>query len=241
MTGEAKPLVSAAQKAFFDKNGYVVLPGFFSAAEIAPLRVAYDQLVQEAEEAHDGARRGQVIQRPGLCSSWEDWKQKAYVAKIVQAGGELLGDDIRFWYDQIIMKPGGVLGDTPWHQDAGYWRPRPGSSAKASLAAERAVTSWLALSEVTEHHGCMQFIPESHLDGLAAHDDASKSSVINGALEVLDVDASKAVTVTMQAGDISFHHCRTLHYTTGNDAQTPRRGLVTHLAPEAVLAESAKG
>ena len=77
----------------------------------------------------------------------------------------------------------------------------------------------------------MQFIPGSHRQGLVEHDDASKRSIISGALEVLDVDESKAVKITMSPGDLSLHHCRTLHYTSGNEANTPRCGLVIHMGP----------
>lgn len=46
------------------------------------------------------------------------------------------------------------------------------------------------------------------------------------------MDLSKAVKVTMSPGDVSFHHSRTLHYTSANEADTPRCGLVTHLKPQ---------
>ncbi len=220
--------ISQHDKAFFDENGYVVIRGFFSADEINPLRAAYDALVKETEEENDGQKRGQMIQRSGLATTHETWRENSYLQAIVQAGRELLGTDIDFWYDQIIMKPAGNSGSTPWHQDAGYWA---GDSPRIKLANERGITCWLALSEVTALHGCMQFIPGSHRGGLVDHVSAAHRSAISGAREAIGVDESRAVRITMHPGDLSFHHSRTLHYTTGNEAKTPRCGLVTHLAP----------
>ena len=223
------------EKTFFDENGYVVIRGFFSTDEIAPLRAAYDALVQEAEEEAAGRKRGQLIQRSGLATAQESWRDQPYLQAIVQAGRALLGDDIDFWYDQIIMKPAGNPGSTPWHQDAGYWAA---NTPRARLANGRGITCWLALSEVTAQHGCMQFIPGSHRGGVVDHVSAAHRSVINGAREAVGVDDRHAVRITMHPGDLSFHHSRTLHYTTGNEADTPRCGLVTHLAPR-VTADAA--
>lgn len=228
--------VTDEEKAFFEENGYVVIRGFFTPEEIAPVREAYDQLVKDAEEAHDGALRGQMIQCSGIASTWKDWKEKPYLRAIVDAGRQLMGDDIDFWYDQIIMKPSGNSGSTPWHQDAGYWHdPKADPDSPRAKAAKRAVTCWLALSEVGENHGCMQFIPGSHKGGLVDHESAAHKSKINGALELANIDDSKAVKVTMEPGDLSFHHSWTFHYTTGNEADTPRCGLVNHLCPEGGL------
>ncbi len=78
----------------------------------------------------------------------------------------------------------------------------------------------------------MQFVPGSHRGGLVQHASVADKSQINGALELSEFDDSTAVKVTMQPGDLSFHHCRTFHYTTANTADTPRCGLVNHLAPK---------
>lgn len=207
----------------WEHDGYVVVRGLIDAGEIARIREVYDRFVRDAEEANDGAKRGKIIQRNGLCSSDAQYRDWPYLAKIVEVGRLLLGDDIGFWYDQIIMKPAGNPATTPWHQDAGYWRDQ-------TQASHRALTCWLALSDVTEQHGCMQFIPGSHKHAIVEHDDASQWSEISGALAA-KVDGSKAVKVALKPGDVTLHHCRTLHFTDGNLANTPRCGLITHMAP----------
>ncbi len=45
------------------------------------------------------------------------------------------------------------------------------------------------------------------------------------------MDLSKAVKVTMNPGDVRFHPSRPLHYTSSNEAATPRCGLGPPLKP----------
>lgn len=222
--------LSATDLKFYQDHGYVVVRGLIPPEEVAELKEEYLRLVKVTEEENNGAKRGKMIQRAGMASTHgELWQSKPYLQKIVAVGRELMGPDIGFWYDQIILKPAGNPAATPWHQDAGYWN-----------GLEGAVTSWLALTEVTENHGCMQFIPGTHKEGLARHEDATAHSQIRDALEV-KVDESRAVKVTMQPGDVSFHHPLTLHYTTGNSATTPRCGLINHLASRKALQEKNLG
>ena len=117
----------------------------------------------------------------------------------------------------LIFKPPYNEVELLWHQDTGYdW---PGA------ANYRSATCWLALSRVITAMGALQFIPGSRKQGIAEHHESPGSY-----LEVM-VDASQAVAVEYEPGDATFHHGRTLHYTSGNQTALPRRGLSTHLWP----------
>ena len=98
---------------------------------------------------------------------------------------------------------------------------------------ETLVAQLLTDDQVKSFHeqGFVQFIPESHKKGIAEHVDATHKNPINAALEV-DVDESEAVVVEYGPGDVTFHHGRTLHFSSGNSSDQPRCGLSTHLWPE---------
>ena len=113
------------------------------------------------------------------------------------------------------MKPAHYPAETDWHQDAGYWQDRSGSG--------RAVTCWLALTPAWRENGGMQFIPGSHRGPIQEHYSIAERSEINGALATA-ADERKAVAVSLEPGDATFHHCRTLHYAGGNATATPRYG-----------------
>ncbi len=200
----------------FKQQGFVVLRGLIPEEMVDELRAGYD--VPGWKIAPD-----RILQLGNPHKNIPRWRGHPYMRRIVAAARQLLGDDIEYRYDQLIFKPPHNTVELLWHQDAGYgWRGK---------ANYRSGTCWLALSEVTTDMGGMQFVPGSHLEGIAEHVDARHRNPINAALEVM-VDENRAVQVEYGPGDATIHHGRTLHYTSGNSTGRPRRGLSTHLWPE---------
>ena len=136
---------------------------------------------------------------------------------------QLNGEDLEVAYDQLIYKPPYSPIEVLWHQDAGYG-PWP------EEAVERGITCWLALVDATPEQGSMQFIPGSHQQGIYLHHSAQDRNPIGGALEVR-LEDQVAVPVSYQAGDCSFHHACTLHYTGPNQTNKERRSFSTHFWP----------
>lgn len=217
--------LTAEQIAEFHEQGFVVLREFIPTAMLAELRAGYDAATR-GEYDIDGWNQkiaaGDILQLGMPNTHIPGWQGHEYLARIVAAGKQLLGDDIEYKYDQLIYKPPGNEVELLWHQDAGYGWP-----GKANY---RSATCWLALSEATAAMGSLHFMPGSHKAGIAEHVDATYKNPIGGALEVM-VDQRKAVVVEYGPGDVTFHHGRTLHYSRGNSTDQPRRGLSTHLWP----------
>jgi len=218
-------ILTQGQVDTFHREGFVVVRKLISAEMIAELAEDYDRATRDEFDVPVWEGRiepGKTLQLGNPSLKIPGWEDHAYRKRIVQVGKELLGEDIDYKYDQLIYKPPGSDVELLWHQDAGYgWQGE---------ANHRAVTCWLALSKATKEMGSMQFIPGSHLHGIAEHIDAQHKNPITKALEVI-VDESQAVTIEFEAGDATFHHGRTLHYTSGNETDEPRRGLSTHLWP----------
>jgi len=124
---------------------------------------------------------------------------------------QLVGDNLRCWYDQFVVKPplesGGVF---PWHQDNGYTRPNPDNN----------VTVWIALDDVHEKNGCVWVVPESHHQGLVPH---LKKSETSWHIEV-DVPGN-GIPVVLKAGEAVIFTGYTLHRSLGNQTDRPRRAL----------------
>tara|TARA_Y100000588_G_scaffold351729_1_gene403757 strand:+ start:96 stop:344 length:249 start_codon:yes stop_codon:yes gene_type:complete len=78
--------------------------------------------------------------------------------------------------------------------------------------------------------GSLQFLPGSHRQGVVEHVNAADKTPVGG-LEA-EVDASLAEVVEYEAGDATFHHGCTLHFTSSNTTDAPRRGLSTHIWPQ---------
>ena len=215
-------VLSESRVEAFWRDGFVVVKGLIGAGGVRELLADYDRvLLGEIEVPAFGDRRvkGAMVQLANPSQHMAHWRGHAYFRRALAAARLLIGADAAYQYDQLIMKPAHYPAETDWHQDAGYWQDRNGSG--------RAVTCWLALTPAWRENGGMQFIPGSHRGPIQEHFSIAERSEINGALATA-ADARTAVAVTLEPGDATFHHCRTLHYAGGNATGTPRYAVITH-------------
>ena len=139
-------------------------------------------------------------------------------ANAVSVAAQLLGPACEFRTDHAIRKAAGSTADTPWHQDQWYWNP----------AHEfRRVSVWIPLQDVDEQNGCMQFISRQDIPDTIGHgrpegDPEHNAWEADGAL----FDPQTVVPCPLPAGGATVHYGKTLHYTSGNFSQEPRRAYI---------------
>ncbi|MCC6485612.1 MAG: phytanoyl-CoA dioxygenase family protein [Armatimonadetes bacterium] len=138
---------------------------------------------------------------------------------------------VRLWHDQLLYKPGHSTGkgNVGWHQDYMYWQ----CTTPADM-----LTAWIALVDVDETNGCLQMIPGSHkwslIEDLSFFDpdiDRQMEKIRRYGEQHGQPDAAP-VTVPLKAGEVSFHHCLTLHGSGPNMTSSPRRSYVAHMMPD---------
>ncbi len=97
------------------------------------------------------------------------------------------------------------LGATSWHQDNGVVLPVADES--------NILTAWFSLTDAKEEHGCLQFVPGSHREGLLTHCTGGP-----GGFEIPEqvLDRSRAVPVPTKRGDVLFFHKKTCHSSLSN-------------------------
>ena len=97
------------------------------------------------------------------------------------------------------------LGATNWHQDNGVVLPVADGSD--------ILTAWFSLTDAKEEHGCLQFVPGSHREGLLTHCTGGP-----GGFEIPEkiLDRGRAVPVPMRPGDVLFFHKKTCHSSLSN-------------------------
>jgi ectoine hydroxylase-related dioxygenase (phytanoyl-CoA dioxygenase family) len=212
----------------FRRDGFVVVRRMIDLDQVKELLRDYERAVRgeihvpKFGEIPEGV---QVIQLASPSRHIPVWQEHAYFRNARAISRQLLGDDLDYFYDQIIFKPPRTPGETHWHQDAAYWTEGP--------ANERAVTCWLSLGESFLENGGMQFVPGSHLGPVREHHPLMEDATIHNELATERVsDEVKVFASRLEPGDATFHHCRTLHYTGNNRSDVPRHGLVTHFAPK---------
>ena len=139
---------------------------------------------------------------------------------------QLLGGAVRFWHDQLFVKPPHHGGVVAWHQDYSYWtRTRP----MAHLSC------WIGLDDATIANGCVHYVPGSHrwnllpVTGLA-QDMNSIESVLTDEQRL----KFQPVAIELKTGECSFHHPLMVHGSYENQSERPRRGAVINVFRDGV-------
>ncbi|QYJ21117.1 phytanoyl-CoA dioxygenase family protein [Achromobacter sp. ES-001] len=104
---------------------------------------------------------------------------------------------------------------TGWHQDIRYW----------SFSDTDLVSCWLALVPESSGNGGLSFIPGSHTASFAPEQFDEKKFFRENVPQNADWIA-RAVSPTLEAGDVVFFHCRTLHAAPGNRSDRVKLSLV---------------
>jgi len=219
------------QIAFYRDEGYLSIHRITSDEEVEWLREVYDHLFDNRVGEEDGAyfdlggRRAHtgkevLPQVLGPERVFPELRETAHFRNARRLSAQLMGlplDDVNGG-GHMILKPAGYGGATPWHQDEAYWSP---------AALHEGLSVWLPLDPATVDSGCMQFVPKSHLsEDVLEHRHIDDDPLVHG-LVTDQVDASHAVACPIDAGGVTFHHCRTLHYAAPNTTGRARRAYIT--------------
>jgi ectoine hydroxylase-related dioxygenase (phytanoyl-CoA dioxygenase family) len=153
-----------------------------------------------------------------------------FLPPIVKAAEQLLGGRVRFWHDQLFVKPPFDGAVVEWHQDYSYWtRTKPMSH----------LTCWIGLDDSTEENGCVRYIPGSHKWDLLPR--YHLSGGMNAVFEFLTDEQRAAfnpVPALLKAGQASFHHPLMLHGSFENTSDRPRRAAVINFFSDGVRSDT---
>ena len=131
-------------------------------------------------------------------------------------------DGIRLWHDQLLRKPVGGSARVGWHTDRQYWQ---------SCTSDDMLTAWVGFHDVDEVNGAVSFLPGSHRWDITGLDFFSQDAAALEASIVAQGFDPIPVVPRMRRGQVSFHHCRTVHGSSANRGTAPRRSLAIHLQP----------
>lgn len=216
-------MLTTAQVEHYQIEGYVAVPGFLSAEEIAAfLRemaavsagntlANYDATRMEMEP-NQPPNGTQVRRLYEPCSHYEVFRAFSESERLLDAVETLLGPDLVFHYSKINMKPAGVGSPVEWHQDLSYY----------PLTHRGSVSILFYLDDATVANGCLQVIPGRHGSDLLSH---STDGFFQGRVTEA-VDPSLAVPIPGPAGAAIFMHAMTPHASIANVSDKPRRTLI---------------
>jgi ectoine hydroxylase len=205
------------QVALFERDGFVVLPGFFRDPEISPLREAC------RADPSIGGRLRAVADSSGNAQEVIEWTTLSddylgvvpRLARLIEGAEALIGKPAYHWHSKLSMKAPHTTGRWDWHQDYPYWYD------EGCLSPDM-LTCMIAVDRATRANGCVNLIPGSHRYGRIDHVRIGASSGCDPKRLELIKKKSAPVPVEMESGDACFFHCNTLHASSGNSTDSPR-------------------
>lgn len=226
-------LPTSGDIAFYKEQGYWLSPKLFSDNELEEFREHHRNVVAGEYETNRPplSREPQPGDISRLVQVNNAYWTDATIARLVldtrigRIAARLAGvQGIRLWHDQLLYKPpqSGAAGNIGWHQDQGYWQ---------CLDSAAALTAWVALADVDEENGCMEFVPGSHKWGLLGEDHFYQQDVD---AQIKRIEAKTGQTFRtapglLPAGCVSFHHNLTIHGSRANVSNHPRLSIAIHM------------
>jgi phytanoyl-CoA hydroxylase len=218
--------ITAEQAAQFDELGYFVVEDVLDAETLAALDRELARGDQRAQEFLAGAPEGrfgvtgldtQVI-APHAVTRSRVARELAAHATIAGIARDLVGPDVRVYWDQSVYKQPNGAEPVLWHQDNGYTYVEP----------QAYLTCWIAITDATPANGCVTVMPGVHREGTLAH----RSTPIG---EECWGDWATAVEVPVRAGSVVVFSSLTPHATKRNTTDEVRKAYILQYTPDGAV------
>jgi ectoine hydroxylase-related dioxygenase (phytanoyl-CoA dioxygenase family) len=250
---EPKPALAPEERAAWERDGFVLRPGAFSAAELDALRDAAERVVARSEAglapsqasyAIDGNSYVEVAIEGRPSTVQLEHSPGSRTIRVIEPfhhldpSFERLVDDPRIvapmralvgsarvalFTDKLNLKRPREGSAFGWHQDSPYW-------AHFCAHLDRLPNVMLALDDAGPENGCLRLIPGSHRRGMLP---GREGEGVLGPLFTHPryVDESAQVAAAMPAGSLLFFSPHTVHGSPPNTSNAPRRALVLTYQP----------
>lgn len=234
--------LSREQVDFFNENGYLRGIRILDEEQIETLRNELSSLMDPLNPGHDlfyefnsneSADPNKVLFH--ALGAWRispAFHDLLWHPAFVIPAAQLLDGAVRFWHDQLFVKPAQDGGVVIWHQDYSYWtRTKPMAH----------LTCWIGLDDSTPENGCVHYVPRSHKWNLLPREDfANDMDKIKEALSDEQLSEFKPIAIELKKGECSFHHPLMVHGSFANVSDRPRRAAVINVIRDGVRSDSDK-
>jgi ectoine hydroxylase-related dioxygenase (phytanoyl-CoA dioxygenase family) len=214
--------ITAEQARQYDESGFFVLEDALGRSEVDALIGAIDPFEQRQADAlrelEGGrffiARADEITFTTHLVQQSPVLREFTSSALLAEVCADLIGPDVRLYWDQAVYKKPGTESPFPWHQDNGY----------AFVEPQQYLTCWVALTDATEENGCPWVVSGLHRHGTLAHEYSDIGFVCLR-------DPADAVAVPARAGSIVVFSSLTPHSTGPNRTGEVRKAYIVQFAP----------
>ena len=220
--------LTSAQARQFDDEGYVLVTDAIDEATLAAVRAECDRYDERTEAYLRGQADGRVMIAEAGAITFSthlvarSGVLRAFAADTVFAelGHDLVGPDVRLYWDQAVYKKPEKPRRFPWHQDNGYTFVEP----------QQYLTCWVPLTDATIDNGCPHVVPGLHRLGTLHHEYVDPLGY-----ECLS-DPPGEVAVEAPAGSVVVFSSLTPHLTGPNVTTAVRKAYILQYAPDGARA-----
>jgi ectoine hydroxylase-related dioxygenase (phytanoyl-CoA dioxygenase family) len=216
--------LSEEQARSYNENGYFVLRGALDAktcaevaAEIDPIEAMGEAWLrtQPGGRVHI-ARADEITFTTHLVKRSERLRSFVASSPWREVAQDILGPDVRLYWDQAVYKKPGTPTPFPWHQDNGY----------AFIEPQQYLTCWIALTRADEDSGCPWIVPGAHVHGTLAHRWTDLGFIC------FEDAPRPPVAAPVEAGDAVVFSSLTPHTTGPHRGTHVRKAYIVQYAPD---------
>lgn len=231
--GSAPRRLSRRQIDSYHAEGFLVIEDVFDAetlrqvtAEIDPWEEKVTRFLQTQEDGRFFiARADEITFTTHLVARSQHLREFCASMPFQELAHDLIGPDVRLYWDQAVYKKPGTAAPFPWHQDNGYTYVEP----------QQYLTCWVALTGATVDNGCPWVVPGLHTEGTLAH------TMTDLGWNCFDGEPPGKVAAPVRAGGIVVFSSLTPHATGPNTTDQTRKSYIVQFAPDgAVVREKGK-
>lgn len=223
----ATSYLTEAQLASWNENGYFLIEDAFDAEKLAQTIAAIDPFEAKLEaflrQQKDGklfiARAGEITFTTQLAAQVPAVREFVTDPTFQGLARDLVGPDVRLYWDMAVYKKPGTKKPFPWHQDNAY----------SFVDPQGYVTCWSALSDATIDNGCPWVIPGLHKFGTLAHRTTDLGFVC------IDEQPPEAIPVPARAGTIIVMSSLLPHATGANTTPDVRKSFISQYVAEGTV------
>ena len=207
----------------FERDGCVVVRRAVPVAELAALRELFMTVIPDIP--YPVGRDGVVRELTGLAHSYPPARPIVTDRRFGALVAEALGAArVQLLQDSWLYKPPRDGGPVELHQDRTYI---------GYLTPPRIATLRLALEREDEDNGCMRAVAGSHRWGAIGDDRSLVADSVASLVPTLSVEQQATIAsarpLVLEPGDVSIHHCLTLHGSARNASERPRRTIILRM------------
>ncbi|HVX44139.1 MAG TPA: phytanoyl-CoA dioxygenase family protein [Mycobacteriales bacterium] len=234
--------VTEEQIAFYQENGYIVIPDVLTPDELQTWRAVVDEAVAERGEKTFADATGLNAKRPEIPDGHDEdtefynsvftqrvnlWQTNEKMRHLMwdEQLGKMIADlarvdGIRIWHDQALIKQP-YANYTAFHLDVPYW----------SFTSPDAISIWFALDDAKLENGCLYYVPGSHK--AQKYDNCGITQNLGALFEVYPEWKDIApVACPVPAGGVCIHNGLTAHGAGANMTPGLRRAMTCAYMPD---------